>query len=152
MVPKPRRPPTGQSVMSYTLNWEADGVWVRYGGQSSIDEIAEVAKAIQGSARFDNLRFVLHDFSECNGISYALDLVEELAAVDCVACRSNPKLRVAVVADNPAVTALVEDYMSTGLNPAPMAIFHHIDEARAWLHGEGRPKADSATAAVPHPF
>lgn len=138
--------------MSYKLNWEADGAYVRYGGQSSIDEISEAAGAIQGSARFDGIRYVLYDFLECKAISYALDLVEELAAVDSVACRSNPKLRVAFVADNPAVTALVEDYMSTGLNPVPLAIFHRIGAARSWLHGEGQPEDDSAAAAVRHPF
>lgn len=120
--------------MPYQMTWEEHGISVRYSGMTSDREVADFAKAGQADRRFDDLRYVLHDFRACEGATYSTPVIEELSATDEAAAASNPRIRIAVVTDRPDVRAMVEAYLKVGLSIFPLRMFSGIEEARNWLN------------------
>lgn len=118
--------------MAYDLVWEPKGLLVTYRGHLSSTEIAVAARTYQGDARYDTLRYILHDCEACSGASYSTNEILELAATDGVASLVNPSTRVAIVATHPQVVALAEHYRSMGMNQHEVRLFSDIEEARQW--------------------
>ncbi len=121
--------------MSYRIDWEARGAHVSYSGMTGIDEIAELARSIQASERYDRMVYILHDFLGIDGVRPARKpfAIEELSAVDAAASLNNPGIRIAVVTADAKVNALAEAYMDTWINKQPMRIFATLADARKWI-------------------
>jgi len=88
---------------------------------------------IEKDFRFDTLRYVINDFSECLGVSASTAEIEEIAAIDYAAAASNPNIKLAIVATHPEVLAASASYINDPLSPFKPRIFYSMDDARSWL-------------------
>jgi hypothetical protein len=113
--------------------WEQGGIYVRYSGHASDAEIGALIRVFQSDYRFDDVRYIIHDFRDCDGLTFVISVVEELAATDSAAAMNKPKHRVAIVTDREDVRAMVKAYVGTGFHPPDkLQIFSQIEPARAW--------------------
>ena len=121
--------------MPYQTIWEKGGIYVAYSGQTSDEEVARFAEEGQADERFMDLRYVLHDFLNCTGATFSTPRMRELAAIDSAAAVSNPRIKIAVVADREDVLAMVLAYLGAGFPGFELRVFATLSAAREWLPG-----------------
>lgn len=119
--------------MPYTHTWESRGIVCRFWGHVTAAEVAESVDNIQGDFRFDALRYVLNDFSDCASVDMPRAKLEEIAAKDGAAARTNSGIRIAVVSDHPDVLRMTDAYMAEALSPYVAKNFGSMAAARSWL-------------------
>jgi hypothetical protein len=120
--------------MAFELVWEPRGVWRKFSGTLTPEDLIASVDIVQSDARFDSLRYSINDF-------LAVENAAELAAgVDLVLAKaiggahSNPKLVMAIVATRGTVAAHARAFLRPDF-PYPVKLFENIDDARAWLRG-----------------
>lgn len=123
--------------MSYELIWERKGVVRRFYGDVTIGNLIKASDEVQGDLRFDELRYVISDFTDCTKFVFDGSEVEELAATDGAAAYNNRQIKSAVVVTLPEAVAAARYYEKSPLNAYPTRIFSTLEDARAWL---GMPK------------
>lgn len=121
--------------MAYEINWEPKGVCKTYSGFVTSQEFMQSIATFQGDPRFDDCRYSLNDLTAVEGHSIAEADVKRFAAFAIGAYHSNPNVRIAVVATDPSILALLDLYTAPGHSPYPLRIFPALAEARAWLAG-----------------
>jgi hypothetical protein len=119
--------------MSYEIVWENKGVLKRYFGCMTGKELLQGVYDICGSVRFDEIEYVIYDFLNCKSLAVSDVEAIEAAAIEDAAHYSNPKIRIAVVADDPQTIAIASRYASDATKAYPTCIFPTVDDARAWL-------------------
>ena len=119
--------------MPYEITWEERGVYRRYFGHTDGAELARSVQEVELDIRFDQIRYVLNDMLASEGINVTEEAVTEISAIDGGAELSNPNIRIAIVADKPALLAVGEAYIAAALNTYPTRLFFTLEEARAWL-------------------
>ena len=119
--------------MSYEVFWEPRGVVKRFEGVVSSADLLRSVVETEADARFDSLRFVINDFRDVSQIKFGVQEVSEVATLDLGASRTNPAIRIAVVATLPEVIALAEHYANSPLNVYPTRIFASMEAAQAWV-------------------
>ncbi len=119
--------------MGYELSWTQKGVFRRFFGNVTSDELLRSVVEVEGDYRFDDLRYAILDFRECTGYSISSEMMESIAAIDGAAAMVNPKIRIAVIATSSEMIALAQEYIDSPFNAYPTRIFATLDEAKVWL-------------------
>ena len=117
--------------MSHEVVWEPGGVLRHFWGVLRAAEYAHVQADAYANSRFDNLRYILVDFSEVSEFIATVAEAEEIIASTNGAYLSNPKLRVAVVTTHEKLRALLAEV--NDLSAYPLRLFQTVAEAREWL-------------------
>ena len=118
--------------MAHVTDWLARRIHVRYSGDSSDQEVAAAVRQFQADARYDNVRHIIHDFTDCQGVTFSEEFVEELAATDAAAALSKPPHSVLVVTTRDDVFRMVEAYLASGLIPRDkLQLFPTLEAALA---------------------
>lgn len=117
----------------YEHTWEKRGIVRRFFGKVTGQDLA--ASAIEGQAdrRFDQLRYVINDFRDCESFVVDPATMEEVAARDSGAAKTNGNIVIAVVSDDPKVLEVSDIYVKDPLSPYPVKNFGTMEDARAWL-------------------
>ncbi len=102
--------------MSFELTWQPKGVVKRFFGNVTSDELLGSVIQTEGDYRFDDLRYVINDFTECTGYSISTEIVDSIAAIDSGAALTNPHIKIAVVATNAEMIALAQQYADSPSN------------------------------------
>jgi hypothetical protein len=121
--------------------WENKGVLKRLSGHVSADEFVRSVEAIQADPRFDDIRYVINDFSQVSSHELDADLLQELAAIQYGAQASNPQVRAVYVglAGDPVLTRLLQSILiGSKRSIYRVALFETLPQARDWLQGEMR--------------
>ena len=119
--------------MAHRIFWEKHGIVVTYDGAVSDCEIQQLVAVFQADARYDSVRYILHDFGLCTSLSFAPELMEEISACDGAAAISNPGHRVAIFPQGPELERMVHAYLASGLRPADkVRLFPDAVSARQW--------------------
>ena len=121
--------------MPYELTWEPEGVYWKYTGDLTGQEIIEATSLIYGDSRFDDLRYKLVDFMEMENIIMTRDDVALIAYQHRAAELSNPSVSTAIVM-RPGCN-LAETFASFFTDSNwEVKIFDNLDEANLWLKRE----------------
>jgi hypothetical protein len=113
--------------------WEERGLVRRFVGHVTAEELANSAILGQQDPRFDSMRYVINDFRDCTSVNTPPEAIEEIAATDAGAAKSNDRIHIATVSDNPDVLAITEMYQRAGYSPYPTRNFNTLEAAREWL-------------------
>jgi len=119
--------------MSYELLWEPRGVYLQFGGQVSINDILNATIQFEGNSRFDNLRYVIADYSRITGCDAKPTDIYDVWVMDAGAKRSNPNIKKAIVTTTSEVIELARCYKSMFMTAYPTEIFSTEVDARKWL-------------------
>ena len=121
--------------------WENKGVLKRLSGHVSADEFVHSVEAIQADPRFDDIRYVINDFSQVSSHELDEDLLQELAAIQYGAQASNPQVRAVYVGlkSDPVLAQLLQSVLiGSQRSVYRVALFETLPQARDWLQGEMR--------------
>jgi hypothetical protein len=109
------------------------GVVLYFSGDIAIDDIKRATAEYECDMRFDDLMYVIADYSLISSCRTKPPDIEEVWVMDRGAKQSNHRIRKAVVTTNPDVIKLVAHYRGI-LGPAfPVEAFATQAEARVWL-------------------
>lgn len=125
--------------VGYEVVWvQPSGLIKKHFGHVTSREVLVANRKAEEDFRFDSLRYVINDFSECTEVSISLADIEEISAIDCAAAVTNPQIRLAIVATHPDILAASNAYVNDLLSPFDTRIFSSMNTARSWL---GLPRA-----------
>jgi len=119
--------------MGYKLSWEPRGVVLRFSGRVTISDILNASNAYQGNRWYDELLYVIADYSQITDCGARPNDIDDVWAVDYGAKRSNNKIKKAIVTTSPDVVALARRYASAPDPAFPVEVFAKEADARAWL-------------------
>lgn len=131
---------TEEISLSNTTQWEEKGIHRKYAGVVALTEVIDNNLQLQGHPRFDELRYIIVDFLDIEKAVFdAESFLDEIcthAHISAAAAKTNPNIRVAVVATDETTQALTEFYhlqVKNGIMPWELRLFQSVDEARFWL-------------------
>jgi hypothetical protein len=119
--------------MGYDIRWQHRGVVKRFHGRLTSEDMLQSVVDIEADPRFDDLRWVINDFLAVTEVACHAEVVDDISAIDAAAAMSNPHIRIAVVTDSPAITAMATQYAESDMNAYPTRIFPTFDDATDWL-------------------
>ena len=118
--------------MAYQLTWEPNGVYWKYTGNVTGEEIVEASTTIYSDPRFDNLRYKLVDFLDAENISIDKDDVELISYQHIAAARYNPRIKTAIVSKT--YSYLLQLFVENlRISEWEVEVFHHLDNANKWI-------------------
>ncbi len=130
--------------MGVEIIWEPPtGVVKRHFGHVTGSEVMHGNQTAEADARFDRLRYVINDFTDCTSLDATPVDVEETAAFDRAASLTNRSIRIAIVAQHPDVIAASNAYAANALTVFETRVFGSMQEARSWLAHSEHPPLDA---------
>lgn len=119
--------------MPYRLAWEPRGVVLHFFGQISGKDPEQATIEYQCDIRFDNLLYVIADYSQIEGCHAKPADIEDVWVRDAGERLSNPEIVKAVVATSPEVIAMANEYKTVGSLVFPVKVFSTMTEAIEWV-------------------
>ena len=119
------------------IDWQERGVYWKYSGSVSGDEIIQTSTAIYSDERFDELRYKLCDFVDTDNISMSLEEVAQIACQHTAGALTNPNVKIALVGNEsnlPNLALLLEKYKTYDKELSwPIELFDDLEKAHEWL-------------------
>jgi hypothetical protein len=124
--------------MPLKIHWVKDGVLWDYSGEISSEEILQSNKIVYSTPEFDHLRSEIAEFIGASRGDVTERDVRLVAAVDASAALSNPRIVVALVADDEDILSLFERYRDASLKTTwRIEIFRTLKDAVTWNNQQG---------------
>jgi hypothetical protein len=117
------------------LIWEESGVLRRMTGHVTLEELDSSASQLQGNARVDDLRYIIHDFTGASDVVVSQGDIEFMAVRASIALLRNPRVKIAFVGNQPVVHALIDAFNNLGSSPHRCHRFDSLEEARRFTVG-----------------
>ena len=118
--------------MSYQLNWEPKGVFWKYNGDVTGQEIIDATSQIYGDARFDDLKYKIVDFLAVNSIKMGESDIALIAYQHKAAELSNPSVKTAILIERG--NRYVEQFVSFFKDSTwEVEVFENENDANIWL-------------------
>ena len=119
--------------MAHHYHWEEKGLLRTYNNKISGDEIFDSNLKLHGDIRFDDIDYVINDFTAVTDFEFNEEDIAKIAIVDNVASKSKPVLKIAIVATLEPLLDWINKYLSVMQDsPYQCQIFTNIDDAYEW--------------------
>ena len=123
--------------MACEIVWEHRGVHKRLSGHVSAREFERSVETVQADPRFDEIRYVINDFSAVTGHGLDEQHLLELAAIQYGAQASNPQVRAVYVGVDPELARQLRGILIDSQRSLyRVALFDTLPQARDWLQCE----------------
>lgn len=119
--------------MPVEMHWVGRGIYQRYTGDLSVERMLDYITLKVGDERFETADFLIADYSAVTGHDLTPEAVAELAVMDELPSRLNPRLRMALVVTDPGLYRLAQQYADSGSHHFETAVHADLDAAMAWL-------------------
>ena len=120
--------------MPFANKWKDNMIERVATGKVTGEEIIQSSLDMYGDERFDRLRYGLVDFTQAESFEMDNKETKIVAYMDKAAARSNPNLKIAIVAPQDVINKLANAYATFGeVSPWEIEVFDTLDEARQWL-------------------
>jgi len=120
--------------MTYDLQWLDKGLYRRFSGAIDGEEIANSNLQLHGDPRFDELQFIIDDFSGIDAIDLADGDLSLIANINKVGEVHSRDVKIAVVLDHPKRMEWYNQYFQE-MGPAScdIQLFDDKPAAQQWL-------------------
>ena len=123
--------------MPHICKWEEKGLYRKFTDKVLGEEILRLNLAQQGDPRFDEIIYVINDFTQIVDFDINDRDVKKISAVDNIASRSNPNIRVAIVSTFKPLLEWIESYCEAMVGtPNECEIFSNVNDAYKWASCE----------------
>lgn len=120
--------------MPHTITWEPDGIYRKFTGKISGDEILESNYELHKNPDFKNIKFIINDFTEISGHSIEISYTNSYAISDDVISVIKGGLKIALVAIHDEHVELANNYRNQMEGKRfECGIFKRIKDARKWV-------------------
>jgi len=121
-------------AMTCKLVWEPEGVLAIHAGSLLSGAFLDTVRKIQSDPRFDDARYVIHDFSQVAGHDIASATLTELAILHYGAWASSPNCRVVFVSGDAQLAGAIRRVLGAAdLASYECEVRPTLVEARDWL-------------------
>lgn len=124
--------------MPHSTTWDRNGVSWKYWGVVSGEELLESNQEIYGDPRFDEMLYQVVDLSEVERFDVDEEDMMIVAANDKAAARSNPNVRIAIVASDATILQLSRIYGAATAATWKQRVFESVAEAQSWARAHRR--------------
>ena len=104
-----------------------------FSGHITIRDILNASVDYEKDCRFDDLLYVIADYSQITSYNSEPEHIDDVWVVDTGAKLSNRQIRKAIVTTNLEVILMAKRYKESTDSPFPVEIFTTEAEARKWL-------------------
>ncbi len=119
--------------MAYSNTWEEKGLYRVFTGITSGLEVIDSNLSIHGDPRFDEIHYVLNDFTAIEGFEVSELDISLIANVDKAATMSKPILKIAIVTTCSDLLQWVEKYLQRMSDSSyTCCVFDNLEDARKW--------------------
>lgn len=120
--------------MSYTNTWESEGLYRKFEGEISGDEILESNYELHEDPNFQTIKYIINDFTEVTGHSIETAHTRAYATSDDIISNDKGKLKIALVVIQPSLLVLANSYREEMRGKLfECEIFQSIEDARKWV-------------------
>jgi hypothetical protein len=120
--------------MPYENHWTENGLYRKFTGTVSGMEIFKSNTELHGDARFDELQYILNDFTTIDNYDICDVDINLIANSDKVSQIVHRNVKVAIVVDKPELYDWVDKYfLEIGQAAFDCRLFHNCDEAKEWI-------------------
>ena len=119
--------------MPHTNTWEPGGLYRKFTGEISGEEILEANFELHIDPNFQTINYIINDFTEVTGHSIETTHTEVYASTDEIISNTKGKLKIALVVTQDPLIALANSYREEMIgNRFECNIFQTIDDACKW--------------------
>ena len=119
--------------MAVTNIWEDKGLERVFSDRTSGHEVVESNLSLHGDSRFDDIHYVLNNFSAVETFQVSEIDISLIANIDAAATVSKPRLKIAIVATLDPLLEWIYKYCEKMQNsPYECRIFSDVENARQW--------------------
>ena len=125
--------------MAVRTQWEDKGVLWKFTGIVNADDLFNSNRDVYGDSRFDTIHYQILDLLDVTAVDIgapdiAVKKIQQVAAYDRAAAKTNPTMKVATVAHDDTLALLANLYEAEMTeSPWESNVFNNLAEARAWL-------------------
>lgn len=123
--------------MSHTNTWETEGLYRKFTGYVSGEEILKSNFELHAHPDFNKLKYIINDFTEMSDHSIEIAHAKVYATTDDVVSVTKGALKIALLITQADLLILANNYRVHLKNETfECEIFKTIEEARAWINSE----------------
>lgn len=120
--------------MPHTNHWKIPGLHRQFTDIVNSDEILESNLELHQDPRFDDITYIINDFTLIADIKVAEGHTRAFATVDKNVSHRKPQLKIAIVVNQPPHVALAKAYRQQMLDSHfECEIFPTLDDAETWV-------------------
>ena len=121
-------------VVAHLNKWEEKGLYREFSEHITGEEVLNLNLAIHGDPRFDNIKYVINDFTKVNDFDFSDMDINIIAVTDNVATKSNPRLKIALIVTLQPLMKWADSYceLMKG-SPYKTKIFDNLSDAKKWV-------------------
>ncbi len=115
--------------------WEARGLYRVFSGKVTASEILSSNLVLQGDSRFDDLKYVINDFTQSSEFIATDSDIQTIAAMDNAASISNADIKIAIITTSEPLLIWANLYCKAIQHtPYVCKIFANKNDAYAWIN------------------
>lgn len=122
--------------MPYKINWEKDGVLVKFNGVFSYNENMDANIELYSDSKFENLKYIVWDLSEVSEFDITKEEAEIASMHDKLASSRLPKMKMAILVVDKQLRRLADNYVATSRNNIKgwtFLVSDNIESIRTWV-------------------
>lgn len=120
--------------MPHTNTWKPGGLYRKFTGEITGAEILEANFALYDDPKFQNIKYVINDFTEITDHSVETSHTEVYAKTDDLISDTKGELKVALVVNQAAHISLANNYRELMKDTSfECEIFQTVEDARNWV-------------------
>ena len=121
--------------MAYEVTWEGEGLYLKFYGTITAQEVNAVNNEMYGDPRFDGIKYQIWDSTDALKFELTERDADVAAATDASTVSYKPVCRCALVATDTEMRRLIERYIEKSLEKGSsweFKLFERIEDARKW--------------------
>ena len=118
--------------MPYLLIWEHDGVYKKFTGVVTGDELLQSVNEVANDMQFGKAHYEVSDYLDAESTEFSQDALNEVRAVRIGSFQRNPRIRVAIVTLDPQIQLRIFSTIATRLTLHQTKVFSAVAEANVW--------------------
>ena len=120
--------------MPFTNTWETDGLYRKFTGVISGEEILASNFELHVEPRFQKIKYVINDFTDITGHSIETGHTKIYATTDEIISNTKGKLKIALIVIQDPLIPLANSYRDQMVGKLfECEIFKTLDKARQWV-------------------
>ena len=120
--------------MAHLNTWEEKGLYREFKDNITGKEVLNINFTIQGDPRFDQIKYVINDFTQVTDFDFSDLDIKLLAITDDIAAKSNPMLKIALIITLEPLLEWADLYCEHMKDsPYTCKIFKHLSDAKKWV-------------------
>ena len=123
--------------MPYKNTWKSEGLYRKFTGDINGDEILKSNFELHTDPDFQNIKYIINDFTEMTSHSIEIAHTEVYARTDDIISSTKGRLKIALVVTQPDHIDLARNYRALMQDTLfECEIFKTIEDARKWANNE----------------